>query len=119
MGALCARTQKRVYVIADRLSSNTDWSGFSIFFSLCSLATVIHLVLSYISLTQPITSIRWGGVVGVAPWSSVSEDERFRVENVLVLKIVSVTATKRRQKPVSPLKIEPHGPHRLTSHLKL
>lgn len=42
MGILCTRTLKSIYIIADRLSSNTDWSGFSIFFfSLCSLATDI------------------------------------------------------------------------------
>lgn len=39
MGILCARTLKSIYIIADRLSPNFDWSGFSIYFSLCSLAT--------------------------------------------------------------------------------
>lgn len=39
MGVLFARTLKSIYIIADRLSPNIDWSGFSIYFSLCSLAT--------------------------------------------------------------------------------
>ena len=56
MGVLCARTLKSVYIIADRLSPNTDWSGFSILFFSLFPSNRHPLVLSYVSLIRPITA---------------------------------------------------------------
>lgn len=56
MGVLCARTLKSIYIIADRLSSNIDWSGFSILFFSLFPSNRHPLVLSYVSLIRPITA---------------------------------------------------------------
>lgn len=56
MGVLCARTLKSIYIIADRLSSNIDWSGFSILFLSLFPSNRYPLVLSYVSLIRPITA---------------------------------------------------------------
>lgn len=78
MGALCARTHKSVYIIADRLSSNIDWSGFGVLFFFLSLfpSNSHPLVLSYISPTQPITPL--------VPLGGLLPDVRFQraVQNV-------------------------------------
>ena len=56
MGVLCARTLKSIYIIADRLSPNIDWSGFSILFFSLFPSNRHPLVPSYISLIRPITA---------------------------------------------------------------
>lgn len=56
MGVLCARNLKSIYIIADRLSLNIDWSGFSILFFSLFPSNRHPLDPSYVSLIWPITA---------------------------------------------------------------
>lgn len=95
MGTLCARTHNSVYIIADRLSSNIDWSGFSILFIffLSLFPSNSHpLVLSYISSTQPITLlVALGGLHPDVWFQSTVQNVALATKKFLCLKQKSMS----------------------------